>query len=238
MTAQGLLQLGLYVVVLLALAWPLGLYMARVFDGPATPLDRTLGPLERAIYRVCGVQAQEQMGWKRYAVAMLAFNALGLLVVYALQRLQGWLPLNPQGFGAVDPDSAFNTAASFATNTNWQGYVGEATMSYATQMLGLAVQNFVSAASGIAVLVALIRGIRGRAADAIGNFWVDLVKSAVHVLLPLSVMLAVVLVSQGVVQNFSAYRTVPLLDATADADGKPVIEQVLPMGPAASQIAI
>src|SRR5206468_9651469 len=188
-------------------------------------------------------------------LAMLAFSVVGFLAVYALQRLQGRLPLNPQGFGPVDADSAFNTAASFATNTNWQGYGGEAVMSYATQMLGLTVQNFVSAASGIAVLVALIRGIRARAADAIGNFWVDLVKSTVHILLPLSLVLAVVLVSQGVVQNFSAYKTMPLLQATTattplkDADGNPVLdetgqpktetttvtEQTLPMGPAASQ---
>jgi K+-transporting ATPase ATPase A chain len=238
MTGQGILQLALYLIVLLGLAWPLGVYMARVFDGPAPWLVRVLGPLERGIYRVCGVRPDEQMGWKRYAIAMLAFQVFGFLVVYALQRLQGVLPLNPQGFAPVDADSAFNTAASFATNTNWQGYVGEAVMSYATQMLGLAVQNFVSAASGIAVLVALIRGIRARAADAIGNFWVDLVKSTVHILLPLSLVLAVVLVSQGVVQNFSAYQTVPLLDATANADGQAVSEQVLPMGPAASQIAI
>jgi K+-transporting ATPase ATPase A chain len=238
MTGQGLLQLALYLAVLLALAWPLGIYMARVFDGPATPLDRVLGPLERGIYRICGVQAQEPMGWKRYAIAMLAFQLLGLLAVYALQRLQGWLPLNPQGFGAVDPDSAFNTAASFATNTNWQGYVGEATMSQATQMLGLAVQNFVSAATGIAVLIALIRGLRARGTDALGNFWVDLVRSTLHVLLPLSFVLALVLVSQGVVQNFSAYQAVPLLDPTTGADGAAVTEQLLPMGPAASQIAI
>jgi potassium-transporting ATPase potassium-binding subunit len=238
MTPQGLLQLACYLVALLALAWPLGLYMARVFDGPPTLLDRVLGPLERAIYRVCGVRPDESMGWKRYALAMLAFNALGLLVVYALQRLQGLLPLNPQGFGAVDADSAFNTAASFATNTNWQGYSGEATMSYATQMLGLAVQNFVSAASGIAVLLALIRGLRARGAEGIGNFWVDLVRSTLHVLLPLSLVLALALVSQGVVQNFSAYREVPLLQPTAGADGATVAKQVLPMGPAASQVAI
>jgi K+-transporting ATPase ATPase A chain len=238
MTGQGLLQLAVYLIVLLALAWPLGVYMARVFDGPAPWLVRMLAPLERSIYRACGVNPEEEMGWKRYALAMLAFQVVGLLAVYALQRLQGWLPLNPQGFGPVDADSAFNTAASFATNTNWQGYGGEAVMSYATQMLALTVQNFVSAASGIAVLIALIRGLRARGADAVGNFWVDLVKSTVHILLPLSLVLAVVLVSQGVVQNFSAYRTVPLLDATADADGKPVAEQVLPMGPAASQIAI
>ena len=158
MTGQGLLQLAVYVIVLLALAWPLGVYMARVFDGPEPWLVRALGPVERAIYRACGVNPEEEMGWKRYALAMLAFQVVGLLAVYALQRLQGWLPLNPQGFGPVDADSAFNTAASFATNTNWQGYGGEAVMSYATQMLGLAVQNFVSAASGIAVLIALIRG--------------------------------------------------------------------------------
>jgi K+-transporting ATPase ATPase A chain len=238
MTGQGLLQLVVYMVVLLALAWPLGVYMARVFDGPEPWLVRVLGPVERAIYRISGVKPHEQMGWKRYAVAMLAFQVFGFLAVYALQRLQGWLPLNPQGFGPVDADSAFNTAASFATNTNWQGYVGEAVMSYATQMLGLAVQNFVSAASGIAVLIALIRGIRARGADAVGNFWVDLVKSTVHILLPLSFVLAVVLVSQGVVQNLSAYQTVPMLDATVGADGKAVTKQVLPMGPAASQIAI
>jgi potassium-transporting ATPase potassium-binding subunit len=238
MTAQGLLQLAVYVVVLLALAWPLGVYIARVFDGPAPWLVRALGPLERGIYRLSGVRPEEQMDWKRYALAMLLFNALGLAVVYALQRLQGWLPLNPQGFGAVDADSAFNTAASFATNTNWQGYVGESTMSDATQMLGLAVQNFVSAASGIAVLIALIRGLRARASDALGNFWVDLVRSTLHVLLPLSLVVALVLVSQGVVQNFSPYQTVPLLDPTADAKGQAVAEQLLPMGPAASQIAI
>ncbi len=226
MTAQGLLQLALYLVVLLALANPLGVYVARVFDGPATLLDRLLAPLALAIYRVCGVRPEVQMGWKRYALAMLAFNALGLLAVYALQRLQGWLPLDPQGFGTVDPDSAFNTAASFATNTNWQGYAGEATMSYATQMLGLGVQNFVSAASGIAVLIALTRGLRARAADAIGNFWVDLVRSTLHVLLPLSFVLALLVVSQGVVQSFSAYQTVPLLDPTTRADGTAVTEQL------------
>jgi K+-transporting ATPase ATPase A chain len=238
MTGQGLLQLAVYVLILLALAWPLGVYIARVFDGPEPWLVRALGQLERAIYRVCGVRPDEQMGWKRYAVAMIAFQILGFLAVYALQRLQGWLPLNPQGFGPVDADSAFNTAASFATNTNWQGYAGEAVMSYATQMLGLAVQNFVSAASGLAVLVALIRGIRARGTDAIGNFWSDLVKSTLHILLPISLVLAVVLVSQGVVQNFSAYRTVELVDPTADAAGQPVTQQLLPMGPAASQIAI
>jgi K+-transporting ATPase ATPase A chain len=238
MTAQGLLQLAFFLLVLILAAWPLGVYMARVFDGPATPLDRILGPVERALYRACGVRTDESMGWKRYTLAMLAFQLVGLLAVYALQRLQGWLPLNPQGFGPVDADSAFNTAVSFATNTNWQGYAGETTMSYLTQMLGLAVQNFVSAATGIAVLVALIRGIRARDTEGLGTFWVDLTRSALYVLLPLSLVLALLLVSQGVVQNFSAYQPVALLDPTTGADGQTIAEQLLPMGPAASQIAI
>jgi K+-transporting ATPase ATPase A chain len=169
---------------------------------------------------------------------MLLFNLLGLLAVYALQRFQGILPLNPQGLGAVSADSSFNTAVSFATNTNWQGYAGEATMSYLTQMLALTVQNFVSAASGIATLVALIRGFRLRQLENLGNFWVDMVRSTLYILLPLALALALVLVSQGVVQNFAAYRAVPLVQATVDADEKPVTEQLLPMGPAASQIAI
>jgi len=238
MTTQGIAQLGLYLAALLALAWPLGAYLARVFHGPATPLDRVLGPVERALYRACGVRPEESMDWKRYAIAMLAVNALGLVAVYALQRLQDWLPLNPQGLGAVAPDSAFNTAASFASNTNWQGYGGETTMSYATQMLGLTVQNFLSAATGIAILLALIRGLRARGADALGNFWVDLVRGTLYVLLPLSLVLALLLVSQGVVQTFAPYPRLPLLDPVAGADGRPVTEQVLALGPAASQIAI
>jgi K+-transporting ATPase ATPase A chain len=261
MTFNGVLQLLLYMVVLLALAKPLGRYMARVYEGQPTGLDRVLGPLERLIYRLCGVPAgrpEAEMGWKTYAFAMLLFNILGLLVVYALQRLQGLLPLNPQALGAVTPDSSFNTAVSFASNTNWQGYGGETTMSYLVQMLGLTVQNFVSAASGMATLVALIRGLARRSAQTIGNFWVDLTRSTLYILLPLAVVLALIQVSQGVVQNFSAYKPVLLLQATTyeeprldtdgkplkDADGKPltetreVKEQVLPMGPAASQIAI
>ncbi|MCC6847768.1 MAG: potassium-transporting ATPase subunit KdpA [Deltaproteobacteria bacterium] len=258
MTVNGFLQVGMYVVVLLALAKPLGGFMARVYDGKSTWLSPVLRPLERLIYRVCGVDPDEGMTWKTYAVSMLLFNFLGLLVVYGLQRLQGILPLNPQGFAAVTPDSSFNTAASFATNTNWQGYVGEATMSYATQMLGLAVQNFVSAATGMAVLVALIRGFREAGSRTVGNFWVTLTRSTLYILLPLAIGLALVQTSQGVVQNFSAYRTVPLLQATSvttpvkNADGNPVLdekgepktettavtEQTLPMGPASSQIAI
>jgi K+-transporting ATPase ATPase A chain len=184
------------------------------------------------------VNPGEEMGWKRYAFATLAFNAAGLIVVYALQRVQAWLPLNPQHLAPVSWDSAFNTAVSFATNTNWQGYGGETTMSYATQMLGLTVQNFVSAASGIAVMAAVIRGLARRSTSTIGNFWVDLTRSTVHILLPLSIVLAVILVSQGVVQNFDAYRTAHLIEPFKARDSTRVATQVLPMGPAASQVAI
>jgi K+-transporting ATPase ATPase A chain len=258
MTANGYLQVGCYLAVLLGLAKPLGTYMARVFDGQPVGLDRVLGPVERLIYRIAGVTPDDGMTWRTYAVAMLLFNLVGLLVVYALQRLQGALPLNPQGFAAVTPDSAFNTAVSFATNTNWQGYSGESTMSYLTQMLGLNVQNFVSAATGIAVLLPLIRGLRQAASKFIGNFWVDLTRTTLYILLPLSIVWALVQVSQGVVQNFSAYKTVALVQPTTysnalkDADGNaildehgqpktetvPLTEQRLPMGPVASQVAI
>jgi potassium-transporting ATPase potassium-binding subunit len=257
-TANGYLQLILYLVVLLALAKPLGLYMARVYEGRAPGLEPALGPLERLCYRLGGVRREEEMGWKTYAGAMLLFNLVGVLVVYGLQRLQGVLPLNPQGFGAVSPDSSFNTAASFATNTNWQGYGGESTMSYLTQMLGLAVQNFASAASGMATLVALIRGFARRTATTIGNFWVDLVRTTLYILLPICVVFALALVSQGVVQTFRGYPTVPVVqqiqyeEPETDKDGKPVLddkgqpktkkstltEQVIAVGPAASQIAM
>jgi K+-transporting ATPase ATPase A chain len=238
MTTNGFLQLGLYLIVLIALAKPLGLYMARVYEGQPTLLDRILGPIERLIYRLSGVRSDQEMNWKTYAVAMLIFNLFGLLAVYLLQRIQQALPLNPQGLGAVSPDSSFNTAVSFTSNTNWQGYGGEVTMSYLTQMLGLTVQNFVSAATGMAVLVALIRGLRARSAKTIGNFWVDLTRTTLYILLPLSLIVALVLVSQGVVQNFNAYQPATLLQATVDGNGNAVTQQVLPMGPAASQIAI
>ena len=238
MIATSLLRIGLYLAVLLALTKPLGAYMARVYEGEPTLLAPLLGPIERLLYRAAGVRPDEGMTWRVYALAMLAFSAAGVVVVYAVQRIQGMLPLNPQGFGAVAADSAFNTATSFATNTNWQGYGGETTMSYFTQMLALTVQNFVSAAVGMATLVALIRGLRARYAKTIGNFWVDLVRSTLYVLLPLSIALALALVPQGVIQTFRGYRTVPLLQATRAADGTPVTEQVLPMGPVASQVAI
>jgi len=238
MNIYSWIQLIFYIVVLLALAKPLGSFMAKVYQGEHTFLDRVLGPVERFIYRLSGVKPDEEMNWKTYAIAVMLFNILGLLVVYALQRLQAFLPLNPMGLGAVTPDSSWNTATSFATNTNWQGYGGEVTMSYFSQMLGLTVQNFVSAATGMAVLVALIRGIVRHNVKGIGNFWVDLTRSTLYILLPLSIVVALALVSQGVVQTFSPYKTVALLQSTTDANGNAVTEQVLAVGPAASQIAI
>ncbi|MHB1155881.1 MAG: potassium-transporting ATPase subunit KdpA [Phycisphaerales bacterium] len=238
MSGNGLFQIALYLGVLLLLVKPLGVYMARVYEGRNVGLNRWLGPVERALYRLCGVDPSREMGWRRYTVALLAFNLAGLLAVYGLQRLQGLLPLNPAGMAAVSPDSSFNTAVSFATNTNWQGYGGESTMSYLTQMLGLTVQNFLSAATGMAVLAALIRGLARRSAQTIGNFWVDLTRSTLHILLPLSLLLAVALVSQGVVQTFSSYMSVHLVQPTIAADGQVVSGQTIAVGPAASQVAI
>ena len=252
-----LLQLAIYLVVLLVLAKPLGAYMTGVF-GDKPSRAHWLGPVERLFYRVAGVNPQAEMGWKRYALAVIVVNVLGALAVYALQRAQQWLPLNPQAFGAITPDSSFNTAVSFVTNTNWQGYSGESTMSYLTQMLGLAVQNFLSAATGIAVVIALIRGFARHSASTIGNFWVDFTRATVYVLLPLSIIVSVFFVSQGVIQNFDAYKDVTTVTATTydnpkldssgapikDAQGNPVTEkattqtQTLPMGPVASQEAI
>jgi len=232
------LQLIFYMVVLIALAKPLGLYMTRVYQGERTFLDPLMRPVEKVIYRLSGVRPDGEMNWKIYALAMLLFNGLGLLVVYALQRLQGFLPLNPQAFGAVSPDSSWNTAVSFASNTNWQGYGGETTMSYLTQMLALTTQNFVSAATGMAIVIAMIRGLVRHTAKTIGNFWVDLTRSVLYILLPLAFVLALLLVSQGVVQTFSQYKTAALLQPTTDASGNSVIQQILAVGPAASQIAI
>jgi K+-transporting ATPase ATPase A chain len=231
-------QLVFYMVVLIALAKPLGIFMARVYQGEWTFLDPILRPVEKLIFRLSGVRPDEEMNWKVYAITMLIFNGLGLLVVYALQRLQGFLPLNPQGLAAVTPDSSWNTAVSFATNTNWQGYGGETTMSYLTQMTALTVQNFVSAATGMAVLVAVIRGIVRHTAKTIGNFWVDLTRSTLYILLPLALIVALALVTQGVVQTFSSYQTADLLQPTTDSGGLAVVQQILAVGPAASQIAI
>jgi potassium-transporting ATPase potassium-binding subunit len=258
MSANGYFQLALYLGVLLALAKPLGSYMARIYEGRPVILNTFGAPLERLIYRICGVDPAKEMRWTQYALAMLAFNLLGGLVVYGLQRLQVYLPLNPQAFSGVSADSSFNTATSFITNTNWQGYGGESTMSYLTQMAALSVQNFVSAATGMAVLLPLVRAFARQKVDTLGNFWADLTRTTLYILLPLSLIFALVLVSQGAVQTFSPYQTVPLvesveydnpkLDAAGqsvkDAQGNPVTEkatqkeQVIAVGPAASQIAI
>jgi len=258
MSTQSVILLAVFLLVLLALAYPLGSYLAKV--GGTAPI-RGLGWLarfEQFLYRLAGSNAQTEMSWKGYAIALLVFNALGTVFVYAVQRLQAWLPLNPQAFGNVSPDSSFNTAVSFVANTNWQGYGGESTMSYLTQMLALTGQNFFSAATGIAVIYALIRGFSHRSARSIGNFWVDLTRSTLYVLLPLSVIVAVILMSQGVIQNFSAYKDVALIDPITyqqpqvkpdgqpvlDAQGAPVLEtltaktQTIAMGPVASQEAI
>lgn len=257
MSVNGLIQIGVYLLVLLALAKPLGVYMAAVYEGQSAA-NRWLQPLERCIYRACCVDPDAEMRWTEYAASMLVFNLLGLVFVYALQRLQVFLPLNPQELPNVTPDSAFNTAASFATNTNWQGYSGEATLGYLTQMLGLGVQNFLSAATGMAVLVAMIRGFNRMGFATIGNFWVDLNRSTLYVLLPLSLLLAVLLIGQGVVQTFSPYAAVPLLQSEPystqqDTSGDETVmdtagqlppnrvarkTQTLALGPAASQVAI
>jgi K+-transporting ATPase ATPase A chain len=258
MTALAVVQLVVFLGAIVALAKPLGIYMARVYEGRPSGLGRVLGPVERFLYRIAGVNPGDEMGWKGYAVAMLLFNAVGMFALYALQRVQGGLPANPAHFPAVAPDLAFNTAISFVTNTNWQNYSGEQSMSYLTQMLGLTVQNFLSAASGMAVLVALIRGIARRTTSTIGNFWVDTVRGTLYILLPLSLIVALALVSQGVVQTLAPYKKValvqpvvvdqPKLDPSGapvkDAQGNPVTEKVtvteqtLAVGPAASQVAI
>ena len=258
MSANGYLQLAFYVVMLIALAKPLGAYMANIYQERPAFLNRIGAPFERLLYRASGVDPAREMHWTEYAIAMLLFSFLGFLAVYALQRFQAALPLNPQAFGAVSPDSSFNTATSFITNTNWQGYGGESTMSYLTQMLALTVQNFVSAACGMATLVAFARGFSRRSAQTIGNFWVDMTRSTLYILLPLSLVLAVVLVSQGMPQTFSAYPTASTVEATEydnpklDKDGQPVkdekgnpvtekakmTEQSIAVGPVASQVSI
>ncbi len=226
MNPHALVLLGVFLTALLLLAKPLGTYIANVMDGRFNFASR----IERPIYRMAGVRPEQEMNWLRYAFAIILFNTLGLLAVYLLQRVQLWLPLNPQAMPNVSPDSAFNTAISFVSNTNWQGYAGESTMSYLTQMLALAVQNFFSAATGIAVVVALIRGFARHTATTIGNAWVDLTRVTLHVLLPLSIIVAVILAGQGVIQNFDAYREVATLQAPTT--------QTLAMGPVASQEAI
>nr|WP_057929241.1 potassium-transporting ATPase subunit KdpA [Burkholderia ambifaria] len=257
MNANNLLQTLLFIVVLLAAAVPVARYLSAVMDG-SSRVVRVLGPLERVLYRIAGVDAGTEMNWKQYAVATIAFNALGALFLYGLLRLQGVLPGNPQQFGAMTVDGAFNTAVSFVTNTNWQDYTPEQTVSYLTQMLGLTVQNFLSAATGIVVVIALIRGFARHTAQTIGNFWVDLTRVTLYVLVPMSMIIAALLMSQGVIQNMKAYQDVPVLQASTyaapklDAQGSPVkddkgnpvtvptplVKQTLAMGPVASQEAI
>jgi K+-transporting ATPase ATPase A chain len=232
MGTQSLMLLALFLLVLLVASWPLGGLLARVADGRSIPGLRWLGALERLLYRAAGVpdgEGQRGMGWKSYAMALLVFNGVGALFVYAVQRLQWWLPLNPQGLPGVSADSSFNTAISFVANTNWQGYAGEQTMSYFSQMVALSGQNFLSAATGIAVAFALIRGFAARSSQSIGNFWVDLTRIMLYILLPLSLVFAMFLVGQGVVQNFSPYQDVMTLEG---------IKQSIAMGPVASQEAI
>jgi K+-transporting ATPase ATPase A chain len=258
MTTNGLLQIGLYLVVLLLLVKPLGWYMARVYQGEPVGLDRVLGPVERFLYQLSGVRQGEEMDWKGYAIAFLLFSAVDFIFLYALLRLQRFLPLNPRGFGPMSPDLAFNTTTSFVTNTNWQNYGGEVVLSYLSQMIGLTVKNFLSAAAGMAVLAAFIRGLSRRSTQMLGNFWVDLTRGTLYILMPLSVVVALILVSQGVVQTMSDYPKVTLVQPTAytqpkldangnplqDASGNPVTEVVpvtqvdVAVGPAASQIAI
>jgi K+-transporting ATPase ATPase A chain len=229
MLGNAIIQVGIFTALVTAISVPLGLYMARVFAGERTMLDPVLRPLERIVYRLCGIHPEAEETWVEYAVSMLLFSMAGMLVLYALERLQYFLPLNPQQFGAVAPDLAFNTAASFTTNTNWQAYGGESTMSYFTQMAGLAFHNFVSAAAGIAVAIAVIRGFVRRSAKTIGNFWVDLTRAILWVLLPISIVGALVLVWQGVPQNFSSYTHVKTVQGA---------DQIIAQGPVASQEVI
>jgi K+-transporting ATPase ATPase A chain len=238
MTGNEFLQMTAFVGVILLLVKPLGSYMAALLDGRKTILTRAFGPLERWTYRLCGVDPQASMSWDVYALALLVFNLVSFVAVFALLRMQHLLPWNPQGFSALPPHTTFNIAVSFATNTNWQNYGGETALSYFVQMIGLTVQNFVSAAAGIAVLAALARGIAGKQVNSVGNFWVDLTRSTLYLLVPLSAILALLLVSQGVVQNLRPYVPAHLIEPVKDADGKQLDQVLLPMGPAASQIAI
>lgn len=258
MTEIGIFQIGFYLLILLILVKPLGWYIARVYEGQPCGLDKICAPVERFLYRLCGIQPTQEMDWKSYLSSMLFFNLFGLIAIYILMRIQFYLPFNPQDFLALAPDLAFNTASSFASNSDWQAYSGETTMSYLTQMLALTVQNFLSAATGMSLLVAFIRGLARHESTDLGNFWVDTIRGVLYILLPLSVFFAVILVSQGVIQNLKPYQKISLIqpityqqtitDATGqpskDANGNPIIEtkqineQVLPMGPVASQIAI
>jgi K+-transporting ATPase ATPase A chain len=231
MTYFGVLQIAVYFLILVLVTKPMGLFMARLFQGERTFLHPVLRPFERLIYKLCGVNEEAEQRWTQYAASILAFSAMSFVFAYLIQRLQGHLPLNPQNFGTpvMTPDLAFNTSTSFLSNTNWQAYSGESTLSYFVQMAALTVQNFVSAAAGIAVAIALVRGFARQQANSIGNFWVDLTRAVLYIFLPLSVVFALFLCSQGVLQNFDAYKTVKTLEGAA---------QIIPQGPVASQEAI
>jgi K+-transporting ATPase ATPase A chain len=232
------IQIVLYVVILIALAKPLGSFMARVFNGERNFLSPILAPVERFTYRLLGTRPDEEMNWKKYAVAVLLLALLGVVTLFLIELLQGVLPFNPQHLPGVSPALAFNTSISFNTNTNWQNYGGETTMTYFTQMVGLTVHNFLSAAAGIAVLMAVIRGFTRHTAQTIGNFWVDMTRSVLYILIPLALVLAIVLMSQGVVQTLSKYKTADLLQSTQDASGQTITQQIIAVGPVASQEAI
>ena len=246
MTANGWLQIGLFLLVVFLVTKPLGIFMARVFSREKTFLDPALRPIERLIYRLCGVDEKQEMRWTEYGAAMLLFSGVSMILLYLIERVQQWLPLNPQHFANVPPDLAWNTAVSFTTNTNWQAYVPETTVSYLTQMTGLAYHNFASGAVGIALAIALIRGVARRESNTIGNFWVDLTRCFLWVLLPACLVASLALISQGVVQNLKPYATVQLVEPqtvkTQGPDGKMVAQtitqQVIPLGPAASQEAV
>ena len=246
MAANGWFQIGLFLLAIFALTKPIGAYMARVFNGEKTFLDGLMRPLERTLYRLVGVDERHEMRWTEYAIAMLLFSGVSMILLFLIERFQFRLPLNPQQWPNVAPDLAFNTAASFTTNTNWQAYSGETTMSYFTQMAGLAYHNFMSAATGIALAIAVIRGIARREKETIGNFWVDLTRANLWILLPACVLIAVFFVSQGMIQNLKPYVTTQLLDPqtvqVTGADGKTTLQKIttqsIPQGPVASQEAI
>jgi K+-transporting ATPase ATPase A chain len=231
-------QIVLYVVILIALAKPLGSFMARVFNGERNFLSPILAPVERFTYRMLGTKTDEEMNWKKYAIAVLLFALLGVVTLYLIELLQGVLPFNPQHLPGVSPALAFNTSISFNTNTNWQNYGGETTMTYFTQMVGLTVHNFLSAAAGIAILMAVIRGFTRHTAQTIGNFWVDMTRCVLYILIPFALILSIVLMSQGVVQTLNKYKTADLLQSTQDASGQTITQQIIAVGPVASQEAI
>ncbi|WP_343208063.1 potassium-transporting ATPase subunit KdpA [Anaerolentibacter hominis] len=236
--SQTILQYGLYLVVLVVLAIPLGAYIGKVMNGEKVFLTRLCAPCEKLIYRIMHVDSGEEMNWKKYLASVLVFNAFGLVLLFAIQMLQGALPGNPEGFGGLSWHLSFNTAVSFVTNTNWQAYSGEASLSYLTQALGLTVQNFVSAATGIAVLFALIRGLIKVRKEGLGSFWVDMTRIILYVLVPLCLVISLLLVSQGVIQNLKPYEEEELVEPVTLEDGTEVTTQIVPMGPAASQIAM